>query len=506
MNCRHLLLSSSARRSARRATTWLVGFALAGTLAHPIGGQSDGVAQRFLLQAERLAEEGRVAEAIAEYTRIVDALPDSASAPVALLAITRLQLRADRPDLALRVAQQLLDAHPRSNQAASAAVLRTEVLAQQAANASQLASAIDDLEALLLRYSRAEYPELTARAEALVLIATLQMRLGEFGPASASLVEVLEDEPRGPHTSRAQLLFAETLIRGGRAEQAWASLQQAIESDQPQVAGQALAWTSSLHRFLLRPALDRPLWQGARTLALGGTAFKKPEAVAANAYGDVIVIDSAGGAFWQRDGAVQSLESLRSGRRPAFSGRNPLFVLPGSIDQPGQRDVLVSGGSKPKELARLEALGTGEFGEWFVIDRNLDGVGIFDRTRIWLGEHSTEGRPVDLANGSDGTLYVLTSRPSQIVSFDQRGQRGASLTLTARRPVAFDVDLLGNFYVLDEQTRAVQVLDREGRSLTTLGPILPNGTQLRSPSDVAVDGASRVYIADSRLGAVLVLE
>ena len=55
-------------------------------------------------------------------------------------------------------------------------------------------------------------------------------------------------------------------------------------------------------------------------------------------------------------------------------------------------------------------------------------------------------------------------------------------------------------------TKTVYASTAEGNSLATLGPQLAGGIELRAPSDVAVDGTGRLYIVDSRLGALIVVE
>jgi hypothetical protein len=47
------------------------------------------------------------------------------------------------------------------------------------------------------------------------------------------------------------------------------------------------------------------------------------------------------------------------------------------------------------------------------------------------------------------------------------------------------------------------MFDRAGNKLAGLGPVLPGGLELQRPSDLTVDGAGRLWIADARLGLVV---
>jgi len=60
--------------------------------------------------------------------------------------------------------------------------------------------------------------------------------------------------------------------------------------------------------------------------------------------------------------------------------------------------------------------------------------------------------------------------------------------------------------VLDAGTLQVLVYDPFATPIATIGPILPSAQELRAPEDVAVDARARIFIADSRLGTVLVVE
>ena len=68
---------------------------------------------------------------------------------------------------------------------------------------------------------------------------------------------------------------------------------------------------------------------------------------------------------------------------------------------------------------------------------------------------------------------------------------------------ALAVGPAGNIYVLDRGAGRIEMFDRAGKRLTAVGPSLPGGLELERPADLTVDLAGRLWIADSRLGLVV---
>jgi tetratricopeptide (TPR) repeat protein len=480
------------------------------TVAGATFGQNEAGVQRIMLQAESLASSGKTAEAIAEYQRVAQSAPESPFAPEALLAAARLY-RLDQQGLqAAQLADEITATYPTSLSAAAAAVLRAGVLAQEATDRAMLEGLTKDLETLLLRFDRQRYPALQARAEALTQLGHLWLRLGNPKKASAPLVELLEDETSTDLTaqlaSRAELLFAETLLERGQFAAAWQPLQKATGSSDPADAATARAHLSLMHRLLLRPSSGELPWSTARLLAGPSGGFKKPQAIAASTAGAVAVIDSGVGAVLFSSAGARSFTSLRDASRPFFEGESIAFVTPSAIERAGVRDTFTQGGAKPKDLSRIEAAARDGYGSWILVDRSLEGLARFDRGRAWRGELQLTGTPVDVTGDRWGRIYALTSKPSQIHVFSNDLEPLRLVSVPGSRPIALEVDALGNLYVLDQQQSSIRVIDPAQRTLATIGPILPGGVELRSPEDFAIDGAGRIYIADSRLGAVYVVE
>ena len=64
-------------------------------------------------------------------------------------------------------------------------------------------------------------------------------------------------------------------------------------------------------------------------------------------------------------------------------------------------------------------------------------------------------------------------------------------TVVAHQPVALTIDPLDHIYVLDRGERKVFMYSPDGALITSVGPSLGAGIELRDPRDIGVDGSSR---------------
>jgi hypothetical protein len=165
-------------------------------------------------------------------------------------------------------------------------------------------------------------------------------------------------------------------------------------------------------------------------------------------------------------------------------------------------------GAKPKDLDKLFAGAQGQFGEWWLYDRSIDGVVVFDRlARKTLGLAPGGGLNVaDVADAPLGRIVVLGGRDSRVLVIGPERTPLGGFTGSWRRADAIATDQLGNVYVLDRASNQIDVRTSGGVKIATLGPVLPGGIELKSPEDIAVDAFGRILIADSRLEAPVVLE
>ncbi len=105
--------------------------------------------------------------------------------------------------------------------------------------------------------------------------------------------------------------------------------------------------------------------------------------------------------------------------------------------------------------------------------------------------------PTRLAFGSDGKLYVSDAKVGSVFIYDPDLNLIGELK-DLNTPLAVGVDDLGNFYVGSDGLDIVEVYDSTGNKLRDIGA----GT-IKMPNGLAFDQSGILYVADSRVNAVL---
>jgi sugar lactone lactonase YvrE len=280
------------------------------------------------------------------------------------------------------------------------------------------------------------------------------------------------------------------------------------ESDEERaLAALAASRLALIHRLGLSPEAGRPRWQHSRVVS---AAPERPSAVAASpdgrvavsgAKGSTVVLDATGTAVarWTHEEARHSswsetdLVVATNEAAATYPGRRSLrFAAPPS-------------GKKPT-IRPLVAVEPAPFGRWLVLAAKPPRVLLYDSGRR-LHETLVAGKgvePVDLARDRRGRHLVLDRKTRTVTRFAAGDTSGERLIGGGwDQAEALAVDPAGNIYVLDRGKSRIEIFDRDGKRLDGLGPALPGGLELERPSDLTVDGAGRIWIADSRLGLIV---
>lgn len=480
------------------------------------GAAQDNSAQRLLLEAERQIQNGNLEEGLAEYAALVERYPQSPLAPSALLQSAWVLYGANLPDNAKASAQRLIDSYPESGESAAAYVIQGRIGRETASGTRDLDAARNAFNRVPLLYGPERFPNLPARTEARVRSADLSVLLGDFDEASAGYLEALEDEPAGPFTANAQIGFGHVLLTRGEWVAAMQLLQAVIDATDGNeleriVNGTARQHVTLAHRLFLRPAAGQPSWSSSRPLAVVGAELDKPRGLAAGPGGRLLVADASVLLSVDPDGKATRLSEAKNTERPWLQPDGRGFVPLGGVFQETfsrRTTSLTLGGEKPKALDRPIAGARSAFDEWLVVDEKVpEAVVVFDRDGRYLGSYRAPGaRLADVVADRAGKIYALDEKSPRIVRFGIDGAPEDPLPLSLARPEAFDVDALGNVYVLDGRNREVQILTPDGRTLAKLGPTLPGGLAPRSLDDIAVDGFGRIYLSSRRDSNILVIE
>ncbi len=501
----------------------------------------DPAARRLYDEAMRLQQSGDGAGARQELQLLVQQFPRDRLAPKALLQVAEIQRVFGDLEATRLTLERLQSEYGRSLESASAFVEQAEIEVREAREPADLEAARATFRRVPLLYGRESYPALEARVRARIRGGELSLLLGEDESAVAEFLAAVEDEPPGPSTGRARLLLATALIRRGEWLAA-AEVLQRLVSGSDRAGGSPASGDSSdlapsgasstgragavrllslLQRRLVRPLSGRDLWPTAGRFPAGGLELREPSGVAAAEDGRLVIADRRLKTVFllSSDGQVLQRAAAAAGGRPGWSAGAPYLVTELGISAPfgGPRLSPSSGGTagflepragKERPLKGLLAAERGRFGDWLVIARSWKSVLSYESTR--RGQAllaAARPEPVDLAQDHLGRTYVLDrdSRSVLRLGVDRR-QVDTVLKGTWRRPVALALDALGNLFVLDRGERTVEMFSPSGKRQAKLGPQLGAGIELRRPVDLTIDGSGRVFIADSDLPFLVMLD
>ncbi len=421
------------------------------------------------------------------------------------------------------VAAALPAQHEAAEPEAAAAVDAVLASVQTARSTDDLVEARGQLLALSRRFPQSEHPRSAIRGRSLVEAAALGRRTGDAAQAAGELLRVLEREAESEWTPRAHFELGELLLARGDwqeavdhlrlAREGWLRLAAADGGPLTDLADSALERMTLIHRLILRPLAGKEPWRRSRPYLPEQVGIEKPRGVAAGSDGELLVTDTNRAAILDAGGMPSSARDLRGIVRPSQASRGAAAVI--TADGVTRlQDLATVSFTRPRAgaLDRIVAAHQDEFGNWTVLSRRVAEVLRYDPDGRPLETLRVAAmtEPIDLALGEDGAIHVLDagsrSQAPSVLRFGADGRFQESFRAEWKRPVALDVDPFGNRYVLDTGKLQVLVYDPFATPIATIGPILPSAQELRAPEDIAVDARARIFIADSRLGTVLVVE
>jgi len=397
---------------------------------------------------------------------------------------------------------------------------------QQRYNAAESAFAAGEpdravalFDALAADFPRSRHPSSPWRATAKVRAGEIDLALGRGQAAAARFVDVVEAEEASIWTARASLGLAATLVLDREWAAAATLLQQIVDADRadepgadPIAAARASARLTLLHRLWLRPAAGEQPWQRAGRF-VAGTTFDRPIGVAAGEDGVLITDEGIDTAVFVDSQGNAATFSVADPHRPWWSARGDAYVAARSVVSAPLRMETVafaaSDGSRQRTVGDIRAGARTAAGVWLLLDNDSRSVMRFGADSVFerVLDLGPDSRPVDLAIGPRGRIFVLEERRREVVVLDADGNLSGGFAVEGwRRPQAVATDALGHVYVLDRDLGRIDVFDPDGGILWTLGPTLPGGVELDDPRDIAVDATGRILVADRGLSAVVVIE
>jgi outer membrane protein assembly factor BamD (BamD/ComL family) len=435
-------------------------------LALPLAAQDsqDEQARRLLEDGRAYRAQGKLKQALDNFSIVVSSFPATDSVGQALLEIGRYRMEVEGDAEKARASfEQVTKQYARSDAAPGAYHYLGLLTLQRATTPAE----IDDALAQFVRVETL-YPHSPWVPRSLQAAALAHRRAGRYAEAADLNRRVSLEYPASDAAAAAQFEIGQALALQGQPRLAMEEFQQ-VRNRFPQSpwAQPALERTTALYRLF---GGTRPVFSPdpAFTLA-GGEVLKDVRALAV----------APDGTLW-----IAS-EKTRSAVPFDAAGK----VGPGlTVEEP-------------------RALSLAPGGEVVLAARAAVRVGPKD-IRSFSTPPDKPGaapKPVDkvlaAALTPGGSVLVSDEEREAILRFDAKGQYLGAFPgkdATRRKVTRIVVDGEGAVVTLDRDEKAVRVWDEAGRLLRTVGP-----AGLKRPSDVAVDAFRNLYGADEDVGVLV---
>lgn len=479
---------------------------------------------RLLERADQLQGRGDAVATLRVFEDVVRQFPADERAPVALLRLAEGRWALGDADGALLAVNQLRQQYANAPSAAGTYVLEARLRLAEAEGPEDLRDVRATLSRVPALFDRDTYPDSTWRHASAMRRGSIALSLGDLDLAAAEFLAIVEDETRSETTADAQVELANVFALQMRWAQA-AEILQRVSEARPVGPGAGEELTrerarrrlSLLHRTVFRPLAGQTPWTSVRRLQAPGRGFRDPIGVAVADDGRLVVADEGSDLALAFDPAGELIATTATDdlRLPWWTPDGEAYVLGRrAVQQPfaGSRRVVFDV-PDDDELDRLEDLRAGArapFGHWIMLDTDRRQVVRFDRAGAYLTtllDRRGDLEIVDLEVDVRGRIWMLDRDDKRVLRFAPDGTaEGPIVSREWRRPESLTVDAVGNFYVLDRDRKTVDVFGPDGATKGTVGPRLPDGTELRGPRDIGVDGAGQLYVADRDWDTVFILE
>ena len=419
-------------------------------------------ARRLLEDGRTYRSEGKFKQALDNFNTIVTGFPGTDSVDDALLEIGRYHLDVEGDEGKAREAfEQVTKRFPQSDGAPGAYYY----LGWLALSRARTSAELDDALAQFTRVQRL-YPGSDWVPKALYAAGLVHRKAGRLPDAVESERRVAMEYPTSEAAAAAQFEVGEGLALLGEPRQAMEEFQQ-VRNRFPRSdwAPRALDRITALYRLY----------------GSGKPTFTLDSAYTAGS-GDVLkdvraILMTPGGTLWIASDKVKS-------------------VVP--VGQDGKL-----GPSLTAEEVR--GLSLAPKGDLVVAAKTAVRLGPRDiRTFSIPGDKPGVAEPVDRIAAAvvtvGGAVLVADEKRKRVHRYDSKYEYKADFPDAKEREVTrMAVDTEGGIVLLDRAERSVRVFDETGRLLRSLGP----RSDMRKPTDVAVDAFQNIYVIDEEAGVLV---
>lgn len=402
--------------------------------------QDGELAERLFRSGERAYATKAYKEALDTWGQLLQAVPRSDFAPMALLRLARHQVDIERkPEAAMPFLDRLRGEYIKSPEAADGLLLRGLLLAKQARRPVDLKDAMAEFNRVLDLF-----PDAAIRGEARLQLGRAWRDQGQLGRALQQFVDAFRLNTGSPIVPQALLEAAETLDLLGDLPGCLRLLQR-LRTEAPQSPEAAEAtWRMAVrvkHRLQKPPFRNDGPWPGGRTKWL-----KTPTLVALTPTGDLLIFQNdLDRVFRLHEGELAQLE-------PAVPGTRVLVNGPSSVLMVTKAGLIREGSMTIQPLGALGAISGAALDRW---------------GNLWIADAKTPAITVLAPDGATRTI--------------------ASPTANALAPLP-----AGGVIIAADADRKLLFLDADGQPRV----ILPYGKDLPAPfrhvTALASDGAGHV--------------
>jgi outer membrane protein assembly factor BamD (BamD/ComL family) len=463
-------------------------------------------------QARRLLEDGRayrlqgkLKQALDNFSIVVSSFPNTDSVGHALLEIGRYRMEVEGDVEKARASfEQVTKQHARSEAAPGGYYYLGLLTLTRATSGAEIDDALANFTRVATLYPRSEWVP-----RALAASARAHRRAGRYAEAADLNRRVSLEFPASDAAAEAQFEIGQALALQGQARLAMEEFQQ-VRNRFPQSpwAQPALERTTALYRLF---GGARPTFAPDPAFALaGGDVLKDVRALAAAPGGTLWVASAKSRSAVPFDPAGKPGPSLgaEDPRALSLTPAGELVLAGRGAVRVGPKDVRSfttppdKPGASPKPVEKILAAAVTTGGFVLVSDEDREAILRYDAKGQYLGtfpgKDAARRKVTRILVDGEGDIVTLDREEKVVRVWQETGRPiGAIGPAGLKRPADVAVDAFRNLYVADEEL-GILVFNPQGQPLAAI-----SGPELRRPRAVTLDATGAVLVYDERSERVL---
>ena len=488
----------------------LLGWIGAVSAASAQGGSSE-IALQHLESGLQFYDQERYKQALNDFQIIVTSMAETDYADDAMLHIGQYHLEIEGDfDKARETFEALLQRYPTGDKAPGAYYYLGLVALRSDRSGKDLDDAMANFQRVARLYPQSEFVPAALTGTGLAL-----ERLGRWQEAVDAYSQVVSEHANSSSAPSAQVAIGRSTVRLGDPFQGLLELQRARnEYPGTAAAAEALDLLTLVFRFYANPQFGHPIsYQKDPTFSPQVKELKDVLAVRLSPNG-IHVLEKGKKRVAHFDATGKLL-----GSQPAADPQALSIDAQGTLVLANQKGLSIGGRATmlrvpdekgPKPLEKIRAATRDRFGDIYVYDDNQKKVLRFDPSGNVKGPFpdSTPREALLLEVDSLGNIIILNKKDRSVDVFTPDGVRTARLQKRGakwdlKKPVDVAVGQAGYIYLLDEDTGQVVIFDPSYEFVALVSANNLGGGALGKPTTLDVDGTGALYVYDDKAKTVI---